>query len=219
MPDLGTWVPTLATGFLVTLQLAGIACVLALAIAAIVAIASIAPSPWARRMGRAYVDVFRSIPILAFLILLYYGLGPIAVKLNISAFWIAVAALSIIEAAYLAEVLRAALLSIRAPQWDAGASLGLSWFATLRSIIIPQAVPSALPGTTNMLIVIIKDTSLASLVAVNEVTLAATGLVGIYFQPLPVFAMVGLFFVLLIVPLTIVASRVERITARAIGLR
>jgi His/Glu/Gln/Arg/opine family amino acid ABC transporter permease subunit len=209
----------LLAGFVVTLQLAVVSCAVSLLIASIVAVLSIAPSPMLRRGGRVYVDIFRSIPILAFLILLYYGLGRLTVQFNISAFWIAVAALSIIESAYLAEILRAALLSISAKQWEAGKSLGLGWVAILRLVVAPQAIPAALPGTTNMLIVILKDTALASLIAVNEVTLAATGLVGIYFQPIPVFIAVGILFVLAVAPMTYVAGHIERVTAKAMGIR
>lgn len=218
MTELGDWVVTLGTGFLVTLKLAGLTCLLALAISAIVATLSIAPSRLGPAFASGYVALFRSIPILALLIFLYYGLGPLAVRLGISAFWIAVASLSLIEAAYLAEILRGALQSVARGQWDAGASLGLSWFSTLRLIVLPQAVPSALPGTTNMVITIIKDASLASLIAVNEITLAATGLIGETFRPLPVFGLVALFYLALIVHLSFAAKRLERVVARAIGL-
>jgi His/Glu/Gln/Arg/opine family amino acid ABC transporter permease subunit len=218
MTDLAAWLPVLAKGFYLTLQLAAITSVFAFTIAAVVAVLSIAPSRLERAIASGYVQLFRSIPILALLIFLYYGLGPLASRLGISAFWIAVAALSVIEAAYLAEIFRAALQSVTAAQWDAGASLGLGWLSTLRLVVLPQAVPPALPGTTNMFITIIKDTSLASLVAVNEITLVATGLVGVTFRPIPVFALVACFYLALIIPLSLAAKRIEGVVAHAIGL-
>jgi His/Glu/Gln/Arg/opine family amino acid ABC transporter permease subunit len=218
MPDFVTWIPVLAQGFVVTLELAAVTCLFAFALAAAVAVSSISRSRSVRLLARSYVEIFRSIPILALLFFLYYGLGPLTSQLGISAFWIAVAALSVIEAAYLAEIFRAALQSVTSAQWDAGESLGLGWAATLRLVIFPQAVPSALPGATNMMITIIKDTSLASLVAVNEITLAANNLIGVNFEPIQVFALLALFYLVLVVLLSLAARRLERIVARAIGL-
>jgi His/Glu/Gln/Arg/opine family amino acid ABC transporter permease subunit len=218
MPEFVPWIPVLAEGFVVSLELSALTCLFAFTLAAIVAVFSVVHSWSVRFLARSYVELFRSIPILALLFFLYYGLGHVASRLGISAFWIAVAALSVIEAAYLSEIFRAALQSVTSAQWDAGASLGLSWASTLRLVILPQAVPSALPGATNMIITIIKDSSLASLVAVNELTLAAKNLIGINFEPIQVFAIMALFYLALIVLLSLASSRLERRVARAIGL-
>lgn len=69
-----------------------------------------------------------------------------------------------------------------------------------------------------MVITIVKDTSLASLISVNEVTLAANNLIGVNFEPLQVFALLALFYLALIIPVSLVAGRLERVVARAIGL-
>jgi His/Glu/Gln/Arg/opine family amino acid ABC transporter permease subunit len=212
------WIPILETGFVVTIQLAAATACIAIVLSTILAILAISPNVVLRALATGYVEVFRSIPILALLIFFYYGLGPQLNTIGVSAFWLAVFGLSLIESAYLAEIYRGALQSISAAQWSAGLSLGLSWPAVLRLVILPQAMPAALPGTVNMMIAIIKDTSLASLVAVNEVTLAASELVSATFEPQPVYTLLGAFYLVLIVPFSLVGHLLERVVARALGL-
>jgi His/Glu/Gln/Arg/opine family amino acid ABC transporter permease subunit len=216
--EIAGWIRTLGVGFEVTLELAGLTTLFAVLVATLIAVLALSPSKLSRIFAGMYVDVFRSIPILALLIFVYYGLGPLVNRLGISAFWLAVVSLTLIEAAYLAEIYRAALQSVEGEQWNAGASLGLNWSSTLRLIILPQAAASGLPGTVNMVIAIIKDSSLASLVAVNEITLAATQLVSMTFKPIPVYALLTLFYLALIVPFSFVTRLVERAFFKHIGL-
>jgi His/Glu/Gln/Arg/opine family amino acid ABC transporter permease subunit len=209
MNELLQWLGILGSGLLVTVELALAATALTVAFSAVLALADISPWRIVRLPALLYADVFRSIPLLALLIFVYYGLGPFASKLGISAFWLAVAGLTISESAYLSEVYRGGLQAIPDGQWDAAASLGLGWFSTARLVVLPQALPPAVPSTMNMAIAILKDSSLASLIAVPEVTLTATFLVSETFRPLQVYAVLALLYLALVVPLTLLAHRVE----------
>jgi His/Glu/Gln/Arg/opine family amino acid ABC transporter permease subunit len=218
MNDVVSWSSTLVVGLEVTLQLAFITGVLAILLSTLLAIMSISPSRLVRVVSGIYTDIFRSIPILALLLFLYYGLGPVVGQLGISGFWLAVAGLTLIESAYLGEVYRGALQSVGGAQWHAASSLGLSWPSTLALVILPQAVPAGIPGTVNIVIGIIKDSSLASLIAVPEVTQAASLLVSVTFRPLPIYTLLAGFYIAIILPLTAVAYGLEKFVARRLGL-
>src|SRR5436190_385209 len=127
--------------------------------------------------------------------------------------------LSVIVAAGLAVLYRGSLEAIRRPQWDAAASIGLGWPRTVWHVILPQALPPAVPITLNMTIAIIKDSSLVSLIAVSEITLVANQLIAETFEPVPVYLLAALLYVLVIIPLSQVSRRIEVLVARKLGLQ
>jgi ABC-type amino acid transport system permease subunit len=152
------------------------------------------------------------------LIFVFFGLGRLLSGFGISAFWLAVASLTINESAYLGEIYRGTLLSIPQTQWEAASSLGLGWVSILRLVILPQALPPAVPSTLNIVIGIIKNSSLASLVAVGEVTLAATILVSQTFEPMRVYLLLSVLYLALIVPLGLLARWLERRIGASAGV-
>lgn len=219
MSELAGWLAILAAGLVVTIELAAATLVLSVILSGLIALMSI--SPWAplRALARLYVDVFRSIPILALAISVYYGLGAQLTSLGITPFGTAVGVLTIIESAYLAELYRGALESIRRAQWDAASSVGLGWLSTVRHVILPQALPPAIPVTLNMAIAIIKDSSLVSLIAVSEITLVANQLIAETFKPIQVYGLVALLYLVLVLPLSQASRLIERAVARRLGIR
>jgi polar amino acid transport system permease protein len=218
MSDLAGWLAILVGGFVVTIRLAAATLVLSIVLAGVLALMSISPLRILRVFAAVYVDVFRSIPILALAISVYYGLGVSLHQLGITPFGTGVAVLTAIESAYLAELYRGSLEAIRQPQWDAASSIGLGWASTIRHVILPQALPPAIPITLNMAIAIIKDSSLVSLIAVNEITLVANQLIAETFKPIQIYAMVALLYIALILPLAQVSRRIEALVARRLGL-
>src|SRR2546425_2203407 len=219
MSDLGGWLAILVAGLVVTIKLAAATSVLSITLAGLLALMSISPLRILRIFAGLYVDIFRSIPILALAISVYYGLGASLHQVGITAFGTGIVVLTAIEGAYLAELYRGSLEAIRQAQWDAAASIGLGWASTVRHVILPQALPPAIPITLNMIIAIIKDSSLVSLIAVNEITLVANQLIAETFKPIQIYAMVALLYVALIVPLAQVSRRIEVVVARRLGLQ
>lgn len=215
---IGRWLELLGAGMIVTLELVAISGVFVILLGSLLAIMFISPLKWVRGLAQLYVDIFRSIPLLALLIFLYYVLGQYAHRLGLSAFSLAVIGLVLNEAAYLSEVYRSGLRAIPPAQWEAGTSLGLHWSTVLWRIIIPQALPPAVPATLNTMIQLIKNSALASLIAVNEVSMVATILVSETFMPFEVFMVLALMYLAIIVPLTLVTGRAETLLARRIGL-
>ena len=212
------WLDVLWVGLRVTLRLSLWTILFSLIVAALFAAASISPWRPLRITVRIIVDVLRCIPILALLIFVYYGLGKYTADWRIDPFWMAVFALTLGEAAFLSEILRAGLEAIPRTQWEAATSLGFSWRSALRLVIAPQALLPSMPGVVNMCIFTFKDSSLASFIAVPEVTQAANQLVAETFKPLEVYLMLAGFYLVLIVPFTYAAGLVERAIARHFGL-
>jgi His/Glu/Gln/Arg/opine family amino acid ABC transporter permease subunit len=203
------WAQTLWTGFVVTIELSAICSVTTIVLASLIAVARIHPRRVVRGLADAYADVARSIPLLALLLFAYYGLGHVAQSYGISAFWLAVAAITLSEAAYLSEVYRAALQAVPAGQQEAAASLGLPWWRMIWLVLVPQAIPPSLPTTVNAVVGIVKGSSLASLIAISEATLAATNLVSETFQPMGVYLTLTLMYLVILIPLSLAGKALE----------
>ena len=143
---------------------------LALAVAAGLGAALLRLSPWpvARGMAHVYVGCLRNTPLLLQLFFVYFLFAP---AIGVGPFGAAVLALGLFEGAYMAELFRAGLQSVPRAQWEAGISLGLGVWNTLRLVILPQAVRRMLPPLTSQLVSLIKDTSLVSAIAVADLTM------------------------------------------------
>lgn len=164
-------------------------------------------------LTRSYVDVFRSVPTLALIYLVFFALPGISRSIALPAFWSAVLAICIAESAYCAEVYSSAIRSVRPGQWEASASIGLSRRQTLWRVVLPQAVIPGVAPTINMIIFTIKDTALASLITVDELTLHADSLASQNFQPLKTYMVLLGFYVVITVP----AGYLGRLAERKLG--
>jgi len=214
-----SWLHILWIGLEVTLRLSLYTIVFSIVVAAAFAVASISQRRLVRWTVRFVVDLLRSIPILALLIFVYYGLGKYIASWNIDPFWMAVGALTLGEAAFLSEVFRAGLEAVPRAQWEAATSLGFRRSSALGRIIAPQAVLPSIPGVVNMSIFTFKDSSLASVIAVPEVTQVANQLVSETFKPLQVYLLLAGFYLVVILPFTALAGVAERAVTRYYGLR
>lgn len=119
-----------------------------------------------RAVARVYVSFFRGTPLLVQLFMIYYGLPELGIQLD--PLPAALVGFSLNMAAYICEILRAAIASIDRGQWEAAASIGMTRTQTLRRTILPQAARTALPPLGNSFISLVKDTSLAATIQVPE---------------------------------------------------
>ncbi|UIY29414.1 amino acid ABC transporter permease [Neorhizobium galegae] len=130
-----------------------------------------------------YIDIFRAAPMLVVLILIYYALPFVGIRL--SSWTSAGLAFSIVMAAYSAEIFRSGIEGIPRGQFEAAAALGLPFFVTLRKVKLPQAIRIVIPPMTNNCVSMFKDTSLASTVALPELLKEATDAQALYANPTP----------------------------------
>jgi His/Glu/Gln/Arg/opine family amino acid ABC transporter permease subunit len=211
--------PTLWSGFLVTLKLVGACIVPSVALAVLTAMGRMSERRWVRGLASAYVELFRSLPALILLVLIYFGMGALLARFGISAFWAAVIALSLNEGAYTAEPYRSAILSVGRGQWDAARSIGLQPGGVYRLVVLPQALLPAIAPTSNMLVFLVKGSALASLISVNELLLSAQFVVEQTYVIFPIYGVVAVFYLVLTVPLTYLTKAVESKVHRATGSR
>jgi His/Glu/Gln/Arg/opine family amino acid ABC transporter permease subunit len=155
-------------GLLMTVILTFIVITLSLGLAIPVALCRMSPYRVIRAISSFYVGVIRGTPLLLQLVYIYYVLPSIG--LNLSAFFAAILGLTLNYTAYMSEVYRGGILAVPKNQWEAAATIGLSKARTLQRIILPQALRIVTPTLGNYFISLFKDTALASVVTVQELT-------------------------------------------------
>ena len=187
--------PVMLKGTGYTLLFAVASMVLGLALGAVIALVRVLEIPILDQVARIYVSAFRGTPLLVQVFIIYYGLPSIGIEF--SPVTAGILSLTLNVAAYISESLRGAVIGVAEGQWMAGKSLGLTRAQTLRYVIAPQALRSAVPSLSNSLISLIKDTSLVSVIAVTELMLATKELISTTFQPFPLYiAAAGVYWVL-----------------------
>ncbi len=199
--------PLLLSGLKVTLLLGAVSVVSGLVLGLLVALVRIYAIRPVRIAAKIYIDVFRSIPLLVLLIVVYYALPFVGLRL--SPFMSAVCALTLVSCAYTAEIFRAGIEAIPKGQFEASHALGLSYRHMMGDVILPQAVRIVIPPLTNNSINVIKDTALASVVAMPDLLKQATQAQALEANPTPLIV-AALMYLALLWPLVILVGRLER---------
>jgi len=163
---------------------------------------------WVRWIAIAYIDVFRAIPILVLLVLIYYALPFMGVRLN--GFAAACLALGLVFSSFTAEVFRAGIQAIPKGQTEAAEALGLSFKVIIWKIILPQAFRIAIPPHTSNAVAIAKDTSLASVVAMPDLLKQATDAQALTANPSPLIAAAIMYLIVLLPAVRLVSYLEER---------
>lgn len=158
----------LLEGLLVTLEVAFLSIVFSFIIGAMLGLIRFMKIPFLSKITGMLVDIIRNLPLLLIIFFTYFALPQIGIRLSI--FWSAVAAMTIFESAMLSEIIRGGLTSIPSGQIEAGISTGLSYIQTLWYIVIPQALRAMVPPIVSQFVSLIKDTSLAVIITLPELT-------------------------------------------------
>jgi arginine/lysine/histidine transport system permease protein len=174
---------------------------------------------WAlKAIAASYIEFIRGTPFLVQLFLIYYGLPNLGIKLpsfsfmdiSFPDFTFAIIALSINSSAYVAEVFRAGIQAIDKGQMEAGRSLGLSHVQTMRLIILPQAFKNVLPALGNEFIIVVKDSSLVSVIGIGELMYSFDTVRGNTFQTFGPLAVVALIYFIMTFTLSKLLGLAER---------
>lgn len=161
--------PILLMGAGVTIEITAFSVAIGFFIGLFVGIARISQFKILRIMAAVYADCIRGTPLLVQIFLIYFAL-PMAIGQRVEPFVAAVAACGINSGAYVSEIFRAGIQAIDVGQMEAGRSLGLTWWQTMRFIILPQAFKNILPPLGNEFIAMLKDSSLVSVIGFEELT-------------------------------------------------
>lgn len=208
MIDLGFFVeifPRLLSGVPLTLQLAGTSIVLGFMMALLLALAQQGGRGLLVWPIRFFVALFRGTPLLVQIFLIYYGLGQFRPSLQMlglwwlfrEPYWCAILALTLNTSAYGSEILRGAIANVPRGLGEAAQALGMTRFLTLRLVILPIALRQAIPAYGNEIILMMKGTSLASIITLMEVTGISQGLIAQSYRAIEVFIAAGAIYLFL----------------------
>ena len=198
--------PLLLSGLRVTLYLGVVSVAAGLVLGLFVALIRIYSARPFAVAAKIYTDVFRSVPLLVLLILVYYALPFIGLRL--SPFMSAAVALTLVSGAYTAEIFRAGIEAIPIGQFEASQALGLRYRQMMIDVILPQAIRIVVPPLTNNCINVIKDTALASVVAMPDLLKQATQAQALEANPTPLIV-AAVMYVAILWPLVILVGRLE----------
>jgi len=172
------------------------------------AILRIVPFKPVNLLALAYVNLIQGTPLLGQLFVFFFGLSIIG--LDVGAWPAAVTAFSLYAGAFLAEIWRGSLQSVPKTQWEASASLALTYVQRLRYVIIPQALRISLPPTVGFVVQLVKNTSLAALIGFVELTRAGQIINAATFAPLKVYLTVAAIYFVICFSLSMASQRLER---------
>jgi polar amino acid transport system permease protein len=168
-----------------------------------------------QRIAQFYLWIIRGTPLLVQILFVYFALPALLPGLELSDFWSAVLALSLNVGAYNSEVIRAGILGVPKGQREAAQALGLTPLYALSLVILPQAIRLALPPLVNNVVALLKDSSLAYVIGVVELSLIGNRVQAESFRPVPVFIAVAGIYLTLTTLLTAFSHALERRLARS----
>ena len=204
----------LAIGVAGTLKLFAVCLVLGMSIGLVVALGRRSRTRPLRWLSTLFVEFFRNTPVLVQILWFYYAL-PMLVPIEISPFLAAILGISFNSAAYSAEIYRGGIQSIEPGQWEAARAIGMTGLQSLRRIILPQAIRRILPALTNRGVEIFKMSTLASVVAYVELLQQGKLVASLNFNPLEVYTVVAVIFLVILYPIVRLTYAVERHLARS----
>ena len=199
----------LLSGLTTTIYISIVSIIISMILGLIIAIPSLAKNKILTYINIGYVEIVRAVPLLVLILWIYYGL-PIMTGISFSPFVSGIIALAISESAFQAEIFRAGINSIKKAQWEAGSSLGLSFFKRLRLVILPQAIKNILPAIGNQFVYVLKMSSLVSIIGIGDLTRKANELVVTTYRPLEIYTFLILEYLVLILIVSFFVRKLER---------
>ena len=175
-------------------------------------------------IAQVFVFVIRGVPMIVLAFFIYFGIPYLLNTImgvgggfTLSALQAGTACLALNCGAYMAEIIRAGIQSVDIGQMEAGRSLGLPYWKTMRKIILPQAIRTMIPSIINQFIITVKDTSILSVIGFPELVLAAKQVQANTFKAFETWAIVGVMYLIVITALSYIAKLVERRMNRGIN--
>jgi len=199
------WWPEMLTAAGNTLLLTAYAFGIAIVFGLCLALAKLSRQVILRRAAGFYVEVMRGIPTLVVLFIIYFGIVPLGITL--SALVAGAVGLGLHAAAYVAEIFRSGIEAIHRGQREAALAVGMTPRQILRYIILPQATAIMLPPLINTLVIVLKDTSICSLISAPEIMLRGKDLASTYFRPMHLYVLAGAMYFAMAWPLSLLGRR------------
>jgi polar amino acid transport system permease protein len=198
----------MAAGAWNTVWLAVVSMILGCSLGVVLAFMKMSHHPIVRGAASLYIWLWRGTPLLVQMVIIYTGLPQIGIRLGVIES--AILALSLNEGAYFSEIVRSGILAVHKGQEDASRALGMTWWQRMRIVIIPQATRIIIPPLGNQFNLMLKTTSLASVISMEELLRHAQQLAQIEFRVLEVYLVAACWFILLTTIWGQIQVRIER---------
>jgi His/Glu/Gln/Arg/opine family amino acid ABC transporter permease subunit len=192
-----------------TLRLAIPAIVLGFVLGVFIGLARLANAAWIRVPATLYVEFFRGVPLVMVIFWIWFII-PQLLRLPIPEYGVALTAFVIFEAAYFGEIVRAGVQSVARGQVEAATALGMTTTKTMRYVVLPQALKNMVPSLVTQMIVLFKDTSLASIIGYVDLTKAAQIVNNREIRPFELYLFIAVVYFLCTYSMSLLARRLER---------
>ncbi|MGM0440597.1 MAG: amino acid ABC transporter permease [Chlamydiota bacterium] len=200
--------PALLRGLAVTIQIAILSCSIGLALGVVLGIILSFGYKPLRYLAQLYSALVRGTPMLVQIIFVFYALPQL--DISISAYWVAVLVIGFNSAGYVSQTIKSGILSVPVGQIEAAKVLGLNRFQVIRSVILPPAIKTVLPSLVNELVTLIKDTSLASVIGVVELTKEGSIIRSRTYDALTILLAVAIFYLTVTTLISIILTKLEK---------
>lgn len=202
------YLPLYWEAMILTLKIGWIGIVGSILIGLVVALVNHFHIPVLRQICKIYVEIFRNTPLLIQLFFIYFGLPRLGVP--ISADVCGALGLALLGGAYMAETFRSGLESVEPIQTESSLSLGLTKSQTMRYVLLPQAVAIAVPSFVANVIFLLKETSVFSAISLMDLMFTAKDLIGLYYKTTECLVLLVIFYLIILLPVSIFGSWLER---------
>lgn len=200
--------PLYAKALIVTLKLAFFGIIFSIIIGLICNILLSKENKILSKIVHGYIELSRNTPLLIQLFFLYYGLTKFGIKLSETT--CAVVGLSFLGGSYMSEALRSGIEAVHNNQIESGLSLGMNKWQLLRYVILPQAISVAIPLIGANAIFLLKETSVVGIIAIKELMNVTKSLIGIYYKTYESLTMLIVFYLIILLPMSILLTLLER---------
>lgn len=161
-----------------------------------------------RQMVAFYIELSRNTPLLVQLFFIYYGLPKIGIQTNAEI--CGAAGLAFLGGSYMSEAFRSGLEAVEPIQMESSLSLGMSNYQTMRYVILPQAVSISMPAFMANIIFLLKETSIFSAISLMDLMFTAKDLIGLYYKTTESLFLLAVFYLLILLPISILGRLLER---------
>ena len=202
------YLPLFTKAMWLTLRIGWMGILLSIVIGLVTALIRHFTVPVLKQITGIYIELFRNTPLLVQLFFMYYGLPRLGVSISAEA--CGVLGLALLGGAYMAEVFRSGLESIEPIQSESALSLGMNHAQVMRHIILPQAVSTSVPAFIANIIFLLKETSVFSAISLMDLMFTAKDLIGLYYKTIESLTLLVIFYLIILLPVSIIGSIIER---------
>lgn len=202
------YLPLFGKALWLTLWIGWLGILLSFVIGFVTAIIRYYRIPVLRRIAGANIELFRNTPLLVQLFFLYFGLPKLGIRLG--AEFCGILGLGLLGGAYMAETFRSGLETVERSQIESALSLGMTPGQALRLVVIPQAVSVSVPGFTANVVFLLKETSVFSAISLMDLMFTAKDLIGLYYKTTECLVLLVIFYLIILLPVSILGNLLER---------